>query len=297
MGFLDFITGKDKSSTNERSEGTGLETTVDRTTLSGTEQGISSQQTGAVSGTEQTTQQEQVQTSLDAETQAQIKSLISILTGQVGEEGISGLSPNVQAGAGENLDFARLFADRAAGADGAFAGNIEDIIGSARLQGQRALDQSNTGITRAAGSGLNTAVQALKNRGSNDLEVQLAALAGELGFDARRLGTEEFSAAGQAFGSAVSGAAQTEIAGRGSVVGDITSLADILKGAETTQVGTIGQVGRTETQETINQFTESLRLLEEMGISITESEFDKSGSGITKGGGDSLLDWLGAMNN
>lgn len=291
MSFLDFIKGKDKTTSSEA--GTGTELTTDRTVLTGKEQETSSQQTGAISGTEQTTQQEQVQKTLDDETQAQIKSILSVLSGQVGADGVSSLSPDVQAGVGENLDFARLFAGRAAGADDALSGNIESIIGSARLQGERALDQNLTGITSAAGSGLNTAVQALKNRGSNDLNVQLAALAGQLGFDARKIGTEEFAGAAGAFGSAVQTGAQADIAGQGSIVGDITSLAQILKGAETSQVGTIGQTGRTETQETINQFTESLRLLEESGISLTESDFSKSG--VSKDSGDSLLDFLTAF--
>ena len=116
MSFLsEFFGGKSKSS--NVSGQTGTETKAEQTTLTGTEQQTQSQQTGAVSATEQTTAQQQVQKTLDADTQAQIKQIISVLSDQFNASGGSALSPDVQAGIGENLDFAKLFAERAAGAD------------------------------------------------------------------------------------------------------------------------------------------------------------------------------------
>ena len=141
---------------------------------------------------------------------------------------ISQLAPEVQellitlmgqsAGPGAEQDLLSFIQGRAVGGDEAVGGDIQGILDAARLTGERNIRARGTAGATRAGSGFNTLVRAQEGRDIVDLETSLAGIAGELGLAGRRQVSEELLGA---------------VSARGSNVQNLTSLAGVLKGAQT----------------------------------------------------------------
>lgn len=141
---------------------------------------------------------------------------------------ISQLAPEVQellitlmgqsAGPGAEQDLLSFIQGRATGGDAAIGGDIQGILDSARMSGERGIRARRTAGATRAGSGFNTLVRAMEGRDIAGLETQLAGMAGELGLAGRQQISEELLGA---------------VSARGANIQNLTALAGTLKGART----------------------------------------------------------------
>lgn len=270
MGFfddvIDFFTGDDQQTTQRNINTTTQQDVAETGIQLGTT--AQTQERGAVTAEEQATAttRNELTTQLDPATQQLLQGLIQQLGGVVagGQE-----DPTAQAINTLQQSFAGQFADRAAGADTALAGSINDIINAARQQGLQDVTRQNNQIAQRAGSSFNTLVQDVAQENLLNLDTQLAGLAGQLALGARESGTQEFLGANEALRRAT----ESSRLGASSGIADLATLVNSLKGAtqQSALVGDVQQTGRQETQETINSVQQVIELLQRLqeGTSIT----------------------------
>lgn len=227
--------------------------------MTGTTQ-TGSSQTGSVSSTSQTTSTQQnrqsdtefQQRALDQQSEAAIRDVLLAMSGDT-----RALTGGITGGATGSLDFASGMQQRAAGIGDRLTGGNADIINAARVEGEKALTRQGTDLSQQAGSGLNSFVQQMQAEGAVDLEVQLANLAAQLGFQTVAAEETALSGAAVAGDRAVGTAGGVET----SRVGGLGSLGNVLKGAVTSGTSStaeqlnsiVNTVGRSETQSTTQQ--------------------------------------------
>lgn len=240
MGLFDSLFGRDQKSSSEQDITT--DTNVERNTNRAQAQAGSSQTGQVTQGQTDTAQTRRIDT-LDPAVQQQLVGLIETLGGS-----------DVAGGNVELINqLAGTLAERAGDSEDAINADIAGIVDSARLQGERALEEQNTANIRQAGSSFNTLVQAANQRGREDLETRLAGFEGELGLQGRQLTSQEFAAAVDA---ATRGGELAAGAGLESTR-LITDLAQVLRGATSTEQ-VAGTTGSRQESQTVQQQTQAL---------------------------------------
>lgn len=226
----------------------------------------------------QTTQQSQI-SQLDQDTQNALKQLISVIGDKYAAGGGSVLSAGTTAAAGNAQGLADLIKTRALGTTDTLNANTAAIVDEARRTGQKNIDTATTGLSRAAGSSLNSFVVQSKQEAQGNLESQLAALNAQLGNDAYKTGTQDLLSAFAAANQSAATGANLDITGGGAGVSEIATLAGILKGANT--VGTTTGTQETQTsaqqQDVLTQLSEILKQFSESGTSETTGSSKESG--------------------
>lgn len=239
--------------------------------------------------TTQDTTQQQTVTQLDEQTQAILQQLIQGLSGSFTEGGGTVLDPSILEASAGNIDFSNFLSSRAMETEGVLGGSTEAIIAEARRQGENALEIQGTQLAMGAGSNLNSIVQAAQAQGQSDLATQLAALQGQLGIQARQVGSQDLATAFGARSEAARGGADISIAGQTAGVQSIAQLVAALTGATTETTGQISAVGTTEEQSQLEALVSSLQELVETSDTVSTTQQ----TGLTKQTGqDSIFGTL-----
>lgn len=209
----------------------------------------------------QTAQQQQQSigstSSLDAETQAFIKDLVSNLAPQ------DGGASNAQL-----TELTQLITDRALTSQQAIESQINPIIADARLQGEQQLQALQTQLAQqAGGSTANSSVVSGTAVGRANLETSLAKTAAELQLGARDAVTKELS-------NAVQGITQ----GKTGEVGNIAQLLNVLKGADVQQT----QVATSSSSAELSKILESLTTVNQRSSSNTNTKTTDFSIGLGK---------------
>lgn len=198
--------GASKTTGTSRRSGTANKSTTNRQTnrQTGTKSTTgTSQRSGSTSSQESGKQDlSSLVSNLDAGTQEQLQEIIKSIGSPSDIKAISG-----------------SLSERALNADKALAGNTQAALDVAERRGKRSIGQSQTSLSKAAGSTQNSLVQQIGLEADTNLQVELAGLESTLNAANRRQSTEELQGA---------------LAGQTS---SITDVANILKGAtqQTTQ--------------------------------------------------------------
>lgn len=280
-----FGLGLGKSKSKSKGEEKVQEQTVGSTTQTTT--GFTGQETTGLEQILGQTQQAGTVQRLDEQTIGQLQNLIDALMGQYGQ---SGVSENVQAGAGQTLDYARQLAGRAAGTQEFLDKRTADIVAAERARGTERVGQVGQQLATQAGSSLNTLTQLGIEQSNINLGTELANLEAGLGIQARQAETEAMNQAFQALGAGTQLGVDVEAAARAAdqeLVAQINSIANILKGAtESFQTaGETSQVGTTQQQQYGFNIQDILAAFQQFsqryGISIGKTSGSNIGGGIT----------------
>jgi hypothetical protein len=265
MGLFDSLFGSKQKNTSQTTQSQKFD-----------QQGTTaSQQQGAqLSGT--SGQQTQQVSALDADVQAAIKQLI---LGQASGSGALSLSGG-QAPA-ELAEAARLILGRAGESDAFYAGNSAAILDEARRSGKKEVDQITQALTRGAGSSLNSFVAQAKIEGSNELESRLGALDADLRQRGRAAASSDLNAGYGALSDALKSGVDLQTSG----VQNLSALAAILKGAQTT--------AQTTSEEQSFNLSQILDLLAQMESGTSSGK--SSSSGTTKGSGGIFGQVMGGL--
>lgn len=245
------------SSTRQKQSGVKRGSTKDTSKTSGTQQTSGSQKTSgsqttkgttATSGstTGQTTNKvegvaatnlQQTLSNLDANTQQQLTDIISSL----------GSADDVQL-------LQDALSSRALEADDVLGGKSDAIIESARRSGSREIVAGQTRLSKAAGSSQNSLVEQIGLEAQVDLDTELAALENSLFTQNRQIATDELQGA------------------LGGEVGNISSIANILKGAQqTTQQEQSQTTGQTSTGSSAQQ-NQATQVVDSATLSESEQQ-------------------------
>ncbi|HFD32025.1 MAG TPA: hypothetical protein ENJ28_04850 [Gammaproteobacteria bacterium] len=209
----------------------------------------------------QSAQQQQQSTgstsSLDAETQAFIKDLVS------------NLAPTDSGASNAQLtELTQLITDRALTSQQAIEDQINPIIADARLKGEQELQALQTQLAQqAGGSTANSSVVSGTAVGRANLESELAKTAAELQLGARNAVTAELS-------NAVQGITQ----GKTGEVNNIARLLDVLKGADVTQI----QAATSSSTAELSKILESLTTVNQQSSSNINTKTTKFDIGLGK---------------
>lgn len=168
------------------------------------------------------------------------------------------------------------------------AGNVDSIVGNliasgeatARREHERTVLPRLQAVGQAAGSELNSTVQLLRNQADEDLAARLMEVRGRLGFEGRKMATDEITSAAQV----EQGAAQT--AG---------SLAQILANANRQTTTETAQ--SQEQQQTQQQVQQQLQTLMDLGLERKDIEelVKSEGNQTSNGGLLAIIDSIGGL--
>lgn len=261
MGIFDFlIDSSNKKTTDTRAVGAqqtnqNVTGTTTGTTTQNTNQSNTSSNT---SKTDQSTQQQSttntknVISNLDPATQALLQALAPTLAANATTSANGGAGTNATALQG----IASALYDKATGAD---VTNITDAINAgtagAKLAYQTGEGQQIAGVQQQIGSKNNTFSQLIANKGSNDLNTQIAEIIAQAQLAGNQQISADLTGAASVLGTA-SGVAATDAA---SQLNPLLALVSALKGATTTSAGTEAQTGSSSTaQNTSSQNIEQI---------------------------------------
>lgn len=253
--IVDFFTGESGRSQNEQHISQNVDTDVSGE--SSQETASRSTTTGSQETTATTGQQQQTQTRLFSPEEEQ--ALQGVLAGLIQNfQTQGGTVPDTFLNAtGEAVNAAGALQSRAGTAEADILGQIQPIVSEARRSGERQIGRARTDLGTVTGSTQDSTAVAATAEAEAALQSQLAALESELTIGARNTQTDEMTRAITAMlGSAQAGG---ELANLGvtSGVGNITEVANLLRGASA-ETSSTGQV---ETREavTTEQLTEALQ--------------------------------------
>ena len=256
-GILDFGFGSSDTETSgtRREEGTRTRTTDQR----------AERQTDTTGRQEQ----EQVTTQLPQEVQDLLVGLIERAAGGTGEGGEPGVADT--ATGAEIAQLARDMAERARQGQAEIDDAITAIVAQRDTEGRRQIGQLQTRLAQqVGGSTANAGVFQATARAEGELQGELAAAEGQLRLAGRQITTEELT-------NAIAGLGAAPAAG-GAQSNAVVQLVDALRGATTTQRGTLTSEQRTE-----DLLTSTERLTEIIDMLVTSqstSETDSSSFGF-----------------
>lgn len=238
-----------------------------RTTTTGTKN-IEEKQTQQQTGTQKTTgetRQESTSRFLDPETEALLQNTIQAIAG--GGGGAADLAASGIGAGQQSIDFANLLTQRAVGTGDFVQEQIAPILSEARRVGEDELGRQVTRTGQQAGSNLNSFVQLAAAEGRADLESQLAALNADLVLQGRELESRDVATAANALQTAGVSASTPQAQN----VEQITSLANILRGATAETTGTAQQEQSTETEQLATALREVLETFKTTSTTRGES--------------------------
>jgi len=276
MGLLDTLFGSSSSqkqkskSTTEQEQVSEVRSEQDQSTLS-TQTGLET--------TDATQKQAVTQSLLGEKETAALSKILLQLSGTSGTGGGT-LDPEISGGISNLSELAALLNEDAGAIQADELSQIEAIVNEARRTGLNQIESNLTTTGEAAGSNLNSIIQAANAQGESDLVTQLAALESELTLGISGRAFDRKTAAFGAGAEALKTGANVDLASKQTGIANIAQIADILKGASsetlTDQISS-QQVGSEE------QLEEVIKQL----IAATEQTAGKSSSttkGKTSGG-------------
>lgn len=255
------------------------------TSQGGTVTGQETAQTGI-------TNVQQIVSSLDEETLANLRSLVPALTSQIEGGGIFGEA--ARGASSRNLAFAQDLQEQAGGVGESLLAAFDPI----RADLERRFEQETmaeinrvAGTTTGARSG-SSGIQELISRGQADLSTQMARVASELLLGGQQLELQAQGQAAQAGLQAGEEARGVDL-GQSDAVANLQRLIQSLALGEQRTTGLqeqeVAGAARTETQQTLNRLVDIITGRAEEDVS--EADITTTGRTTTEEG-DSLLDWL-----